>query len=143
MAHVRDILAPAPARRWRARRAGVLALAIAIGAGPLAAQAGEATVWGAKAVRTGDAKAGGLWTFEVTLGHADEGWDHYADRYDILSPDGALLGSRILAHPHVEEQPFTRALSGVEIPDDLTSVLVRGHDSVHGEGPTIEVELPR
>ncbi len=49
----------------------------------------------------------------------------------------------MLAHPHVNEQPFTRGVSGIVIPDGLESVLVRGHDKVHGDGEAIEVELPR
>jgi len=31
-------------------------------------------------------------------------------------------------------QPFTRSLSGVQIPDGIKQVVVRGHDSVHGYG---------
>jgi len=34
----------------------------------------------------------------------------------------------------VNEQPFTRSLSGVEIPADVAEVSVRARDSVHGYG---------
>jgi hypothetical protein len=37
---------------------------------------------------------GGSYRFDVTVRHADTGWDHYADAWDILTPDGTLLGSR-------------------------------------------------
>jgi hypothetical protein len=70
----------------------------------------------------------------VTVAHADSGWDHYADRWDVLTPDGTRLGSRTLYHPHVNEQPFTRALDGVTIPPGVTTVIVRAHDTVHGDG---------
>ncbi len=80
--------------------------------------------------------------FEVTLRHADSGWDHYADRWEILSPDGRLIATRALYHPHVDEQPFTRGLGHVEIPAGVHRVEVRGHDSVHGDGDAVAVELP-
>ena len=85
----------------------------------------------------------GQYRFSVTVRHADEGRDHYADRWEVLHPDGTLLGTRTLYHPHVDEQPFTRELSGVSIPDDITTVVVRAHDAVHGfSGVTQTVTLP-
>jgi len=75
-------------------------------------------------------------TFTVTVRHADEGWKHYADRWEILSPEGDVLATRILRHPHVEQQPFTRKLEGVRIPASIKSVRVRARDSVHGFGGT-------
>lgn len=82
--------------------------------------------------------------FHVTVLHSDAGWQHYADRWDIVAPDGRILGSRILLHPHVDEQPFTRSLGGVKIPSGISSVTVRAHDSVHGYGgKTVTVALPR
>lgn len=82
------------------------------------------------------------WTFDVSVLHADEGWDHYADGWEV-SADGAVLGHRALAHPHVNEQPFTRSLSSVSIPADVDEVQVRAHDSVHGWGQPVSFTLPR
>jgi len=45
-----------------------------------------------------------------------------------------VLATRTLLHPHENEQPFTRSLSGVRIPDGVTEVIVRAHDKVHGYG---------
>jgi hypothetical protein len=45
-----------------------------------------------------------------------------------------VLGSRTLYHPHVDEQPFTRSLDNVAIPTDVTTVVIRAHDTVHGLG---------
>ncbi|MEM1397654.1 MAG: hypothetical protein AAGH38_09440 [Pseudomonadota bacterium] len=91
---------------------------------------------------TAEKARSGLWTFSVTLRHADDGWDHYADKWEVLSPDKEILATRVLAHPHVNEQPFTRSVRGVEIPDGLTLVYVRGHDSVHGySSKDFKVEL--
>ena len=104
------------------------------------AMAGEADVVAAQAYPTGD----GTWRFEVTVRHADTGWDHYADKWDVVAPDGRVLGTRVLLHPHETEQPFTRSLGGVSVPADVTAVTLRAHDSVHAYGGAeVTVELPR
>ena len=72
-------------------------------------------------------------TFSVTLKHNDTGWKHYADKYDIIA-NGKIIATRVLFHPHVDEQPFTRSISNVKIPQGVKFVLVRGHDLVHGYG---------
>ncbi len=86
-------------------------------------------------------KSGGAWSFSVTLSHADTGWDHYADGWEVAGPDGTQFGYRVLHHPHVNEQPFTRSLSGVEIPDGVETVIIRAHDSVHEWGEPVEFNL--
>lgn len=68
----------------------------------------------------------------VTLSHPDTGWDHYADGWEVLDANGNRIGYRELAHPHVDEQPFTRSLSGVEIPAGATSVFIRVRCNVDG-----------
>jgi hypothetical protein len=73
-------------------------------------------------------------SFDVTIRSDDTGWEKYANRFEVLSPDGKVLGTRVLAHPHETEQPFTRELSGVTVPAGITEVLVRAHDSVEGYG---------
>ena len=105
-----------------------------------AAVAGEADVVEAEATQEG----AGTWRFDVTVAHADEGWDHYADKWEVLAPDGSLLGTRVLLHPHVGEQPFTRSLGGIAIPAGIDRVILRAHDSVHGlGGGETTVELAR
>ena len=83
--------------------------------------------------------ADGSWRFDVTISHPDTGWDHYADAWRILDMQGKELGVRILAHPHVEEQPFTRSLSGVRIPEGILRVQVQARDKPGGwnSGTTI------
>jgi len=88
--------------------------------------------------------AGGERQFQihVTLSHADTGWDHYANRWDVLDPQGNLLGSRTLHHPHVNEQPFTRSLS-LTIPAEVKQVTIVASDSVHGDNEkTVVLEVP-
>jgi hypothetical protein len=82
--------------------------------------------------------------FDVTVRHTDEGWDHYANRWEVLTLDGEVLATRELAHPHENEQPFTRSLRGVRIPEGVDRVVVRASDSVHGfGGRTFSVNLQR
>ena len=76
----------------------------------------------------------GNWRMDVTVQHADTGWEHYADAWEVLSPDGDVLAKRVLTHPHVDEQPFTRSMSGIQVPADYMHVLVRAHDLVDGYG---------
>ena len=92
--------------------------------------AGEADVIDAKATKAGD----GTWSFDVTVKHGDTGWDHYANRWDVLAPDGTVLGTRTLLHPQETEQAFTRALSGVVVPESVREVTIRANDSVHETG---------
>lgn len=89
-----------------------------------------------------DAQNGGNgWRFDVTISHPDTGWDHYADGWGIYLEDGTELGFRTLAHPHVNEQPFTRSLSGVKIPAGTTTVIVRPRDSMETWGADHSVAL--
>lgn len=103
------------------------------------ALAGEADVIEVEATRRGD-----VWRFSVTVRHADAGWDHYADAWRVVAPDGTLLGRRTLHHPHESEQPFTRSLSGVRIPAGVRTVTIEARDSVHGwGGATLRIDLDR
>ena len=91
------------------------------------ALAGEAQV-----ERVSARQSGNSWSFDVTVSHADTGWDHYADAWSVSAPDGTNLGTRKLAHPHETEQPFTRSLSGVVVPNGVNEVIIRARDNVHG-----------
>jgi hypothetical protein len=80
-----------------------------------------------------EAHATGMgWDFAVTLKHPDSGWDHYADGWEIVTDQGIILGTRILHHPHVAEQPFTRSLHNVMLPDGTRQVFVRVKCSADG-----------
>lgn len=74
----------------------------------------------------------GSYTFAVTVSSSETGWDKYADAWIVRGTDGTVYGERVLAHPHVDEQPFTRSLSGVIIPEAITEVVVAAQDSVLG-----------
>jgi hypothetical protein len=118
------------------RGIGVILVAMLLAGG---AVAGEADVVGVEVSRAGDG-----YRFDVTVRHADTGWDHYADAWDVVAPDGSVLGTRTLLHPHENEQPFTRSLSGVVVPAGIAEVTVRAHDSVDGYGGVeMTVALPQ
>ena len=72
------------------------------------------------------------WRIDVTLRHPDTGWDHYADGWEVLDATGHRLGYRELMHPHVDEQPFTRALVNVMLPDGIREVFIRARCSEAG-----------
>jgi hypothetical protein len=79
----------------------------------------------------------------ATVSSADEGWDKYADAWQVRTISGTVLGERILTHPHENEQPFTRSLSGVDIPPDVAEVVVAARDTVVGFcGAEFVVEVP-
>lgn len=99
--------------------------------------AADADVINVRAVEAAD----GTWTFHVTVEHPDTGWEDYADGWDVVLPDGEVLKAnpddpftRLLLHPHENEQPFTRSQSNLVIPDGVAQVTVRAHDIVDGFG---------
>lgn len=77
------------------------------------------------------AAGAGRYHIRVTLRHADSGWDHYANAWRVLAPNGRVLGERVLFHPHVDEQPFTRGLT-VDVPAGIIEVEIEAQDSRHG-----------
>lgn len=102
--------------------------------------AGEADVEKVKISK----ESAGSYRFDVTVRHDDKGWDHYANKWEVVAPDGKVLGTRVLAHPHENEQPFTRSLGRVKIPPGIEKVRVRAYDSVHGAGGAEqEVVVPK
>lgn len=85
----------------------------------------------------------GAFSVSATVRSADTGWDKYADKWTVEGGD-EILGERVLTHPHETEQPFTRSLSDVGIPADVTEVVIAAHDSVNGFcGDTFSVPVPR
>ncbi len=119
--------------------AGFVMSAGLIVASPGAAVAGEAEVVKVAVTET----APGTFRFNVSVRHDDEGWDHYANLWQVVGPDGGVLGTRVLLHPHDSEQPFTRSLGGVTIADGIKTITIRARDSVHDfGGKDMSVDLP-
>ncbi|MDA8693024.1 hypothetical protein N9L92_03100 [Saprospiraceae bacterium] len=66
------------------------------------------------------------YTLSVTIASPDTGCDQYADWWEVFNPDGDLIYRRILAHSHVDEQPFTRSGGIVAVTPDQ-EIIVRAH----------------
>jgi hypothetical protein len=89
------------------------------------------------------AEPGGTYRFDVTVRSADTGWEKYVDAWEVRAPDGSVLGTRFLTHPHVDEQPFTRSLTGVGVPGGVEEVEVAARDLADGFcGQTLTVPIP-
>jgi len=106
--------------------------------GSTVASAACADVIGATIDATGD-----TYRISATVLSPDTGWDEYADAWEARAPDGSVLGTRVLAHPHVDEQPFTRSLSDVTVPEGVTTLSIAARDSVEGFcGATFDLVVP-
>ena len=129
-----------PSARKHVSHAARISFGLAImGLLALPSQAGEADVLEAEIAKTGDR----TYTITVTVEHGDDGWDHYADAWEVLGPDGKILAKRVLTHPHVNEQPFTRSKSGIKIPAGIETVTIRAHDLLDGYGgQELELAVP-
>ena len=76
----------------------------------------------------------GAYSFSVEVRSAETGCDAYADWWEVIDADGQTLHyRRILAHSHVDEQPFTRSGGPVAVGAD-DEVVVRAHFNPSGYG---------
>jgi len=129
---------PGPNETMTRFRTAIFALLL-IFTSPLAI-AGAADVIAATARQLAD----GTWSFEVTMRCDDKNAAYFCDRFEVLTPTARVIGVRRLLHDHTDEQPFTRDLQGVNVPDGFPrGVLIRGHHNIRGyEGATLKLDLP-
>ncbi len=79
----------------------------------------------------------------VTLSSPYDTPARYADGWRVLAPDGVTLGEHQPGHDHADEQPFTRAQTGLRIPGDVDEVTIEGRDRANGYGGgTVSVKVP-
>ena len=78
----------------------------------------------------------GAYNFSATVLSPDTGCDRYADWWEVLTPDGALVYRRTLDHSHPDEQPFTRSGGPVEVAAD-EDLVVRAHLAPGGYGGAV------
>ena len=94
---------------------------------------GEPSGSGADVIAVEASGSPGDYSFSVRLRSPDTGCDRYASYWEVLTADGELRYRRILAHSHVDEQPFTRSGGPVAVePDD--ELLVRAYMHPDGYG---------
>jgi hypothetical protein len=97
-----------------------------------------ASVIDAEATKNGD-----TWTFALTVRSDDISTTEFGDSWELRTLDGEVIATRVLAHEHMNEQPFTRSMSGIVIPEGITTVIGVAHHSVGGYcGETLEIQLP-
>lgn len=51
-------------------------------------------------------EANGSWCFGTSVIHNDEGWEHYANGWEIIDLEGNQLGTRKLHHPMLMNSPL-------------------------------------
>ena len=88
-------------------------------------------------------RSGDTWTLSATISSPYDSPERYADAFRAVAPDGSELGVRVLTHDHANEQPFTRSLTGLVIPDGIEEITVEGRDLANGwGGQTVTVAVP-
>jgi len=89
-------------------------------------------------------RANDNWCFDTAVRHNDQGWEHYADGWEVTDLAGNQLGHRVLGHPHDNEQPFTRSQCNIKIPSNITKVIVRAKCNKHDfGGKSVIVDLSK
>ena len=123
----------------------VLLVGLAVGVSDASAQTagGGAQRFPDVVAAKAQARGADVFDFDVTVSSPYDTPQRYADAFRVFGKDGRAYGERILLHDHAGEQPFTRDLYGVRIPQGVRVVVVQARDMKHGYGgKTVEVALP-
>lgn len=99
-------------------------------------QADDNSTLKASIVSVSSSGEAGNYTFSVGISSPDTGCAQYANWWEVITEDGTLIYRRILAHSHVNEQPFIRSGGTVSIAANQV-VIVRAHMNTSGYGTTV------
>lgn len=110
------------------------ALNLATGAGAEAPKVASASI----------VQDGAGWTVRALIRHPDSGWDHYASGWQVLAPDGTVLGFAEITHPHLEGEPIQEELTGITLPDGADHLMIRVRCTLDGwSARFFRLDLPR
>lgn len=83
------------------------------------------------------------WRLSATISSPYDTPERYADAFRARTEDGEVLGIRELLHDHAGEQPFTRSLEDLVIPDGVDRIVIEGRDLANGwGGTTVTLDVP-
>lgn len=85
-----------------------------------------------KVVSASILQEGDGWTVSVRISHPDSGWDHYASGWQVLAPDGTVLGLAEITHPHLDGEPILEELTGVHPPAGADHLMIRVRCTLDG-----------
>ena len=74
----------------------------------------------------------GTYAISATTLHRDEGYKYYVNKFEVLDIHEKVLATHVLFHPLVDELRFSRSIGNVTVSVGTTSVIIRPHDSNHG-----------
>ncbi len=81
------------------------------------------------------------WHVTATLSHDDEGDYHFLDRWQVRTPDREVLGEERFHNPRRQAAERISTLRDIRIPRDVDTLYIRAHDTLHGWGPNVKVDL--
>jgi hypothetical protein len=85
----------------------------------------------------------GRYSVFATIQHNDEEPKHFVNKFQVLTPDGKVIGEMYFLESHLHEQPFVGMAQSVKVPDGVRELRLRAHDRLHGySGKEFKLKVP-